>query len=163
MDNSSEHWREAVRWHRFFSQIDMGDGCWEFRGSLNCKGYGRVRHSLGGVKTFIFAHRLSFEFFNGPIPDGHCVCHRCDNKKCVNPAHLFAGVNAENAQDAASKGLCHRPAGEKGSNARLTRDQVEQIRALLAAGTESKSAIGRRFGVGDTCIYKIYRGYTWKD
>src|SRR5690242_15293817 len=75
---------------RFFCKVDMEtDGCWEWRGSTRTTGYGSMSAAAPGGsrkdRRYISAHRLSFEFFNGPIPDGHEVCHRCDNPLCVNP------------------------------------------------------------------------------
>lgn len=79
----------------------MPDGCWEWTGSLNSGGYGTVgRQGLTG-RTL---HRLAWEMAYGPIPDGAQVLHRCDNRKCCRPDHLFLGTAADNIYDMIEKG-----------------------------------------------------------
>jgi len=99
---------------RFLGKFQSGaDGeCWEWLGALNGDGYGRL--FLGGnAKHSVGAHRVSWQFHKGPIPKGLHVLHRCDNRKCVNPSHLWLGTNSENVADRVSKGRSARLFGPK--------------------------------------------------
>jgi ribosomal 50S subunit-recycling heat shock protein len=76
-------------------------GCWTWTGPRNHQGY--------GFWGKILAHRHSWALTNGPIPEGMWILHHCDNKPCVNPAHLYAGTRVENTQDAVDRGRIHSP------------------------------------------------------
>ncbi|MEN5115875.1 HNH endonuclease signature motif containing protein [Luteimonas sp. TWI662] len=76
-------------------------GCWLWTRSVGSNGYGR---DSTGKHSYVEAHRSSFIAFKGQIPDGLCVCHRCDTPSCVNPDHLFLGTRSENLRDAYRKG-----------------------------------------------------------
>lgn len=78
-------------------------GCWLWIGAINNKGYGRFSAVTHGKSTR-YAHRISFELFNGSIPHGMCALHKCDVACCVNPKHLFIGTVTDNNQDMMKKG-----------------------------------------------------------
>lgn len=78
-------------------------GCWEWIASTNQK-YGHISVSnVGGTKKMRNAHRVSWELYNGPIPEGLQVLHKCDNRLCVNPDHLFLGTHQDNMNDMKQK------------------------------------------------------------
>lgn len=87
------------RFARWFKKSDTADGCWEWLGHLNWKGY--AEFSIDRKKWK--AHRYAWFLANGAIPDGLLVLHRCDNPKCVRPDHLFLGTHADNMHDAQKK------------------------------------------------------------
>lgn len=98
---------------RFWNKVDRSGDCWTWQGSRDRKGYGRVSVNQRPV----LAHRFSWTLSHGPIPDGLCVLHKCDNPPCVNPEHLFLGTIADNNRDMVAKGR-HARYGSKFTHCR---------------------------------------------
>jgi hypothetical protein len=83
-------------------------GCWLWTGCVGNQGYGEMK---GPARLKLATHRVAWELYVGPVPDGKCVLHRCDIRCCVNPSHLFIGDLAENARDMWRKGRGSDPPG----------------------------------------------------
>lgn len=93
---------------RFWVKVlPVDSGCWEWQGNRNQTGYGLF--TVGGRRSGMVAHRFSYDRFVASIPDGLKVLHRCDNRRCVNPAHLFLGTQLDNMRDASQKGRIVSP------------------------------------------------------
>jgi hypothetical protein len=103
--------------------VDAETGCWNWTRTVSDGGYGRISRT----GRYDLAHRVAFEVFVGSIPSGMLVCHKCDNRRCINPEHLFLGDHKDNASDMVQKGRSLR--GEKHHNAKLTAEQAAAIRA----------------------------------
>lgn len=132
-------------------------GCWRWCGPSQSRGYGVL--SLGKRKS-VLAHRAAYAFEFGPIPDGMFVCHRCDNRWCVNPWHMFLGSALDNSRDMVRKGR-HVPCrGERSGVAKVTSDDVLHIRRLWGAGMPLRQ-LGARFGISAREAGAIGRGERW--
>lgn len=131
---------------------DGPNGCWEWTSRISAMGYGRfsVRRKDGGVQYYS-AHRMSYSIHKGPIPDGLCVLHSCDNPKCVNPEHLRAGTQSDNIKDRMLRGRTNR---HRSPPKKLTLLQVHEIR------NSSLSAIklSKKYGVHRINIYNVRNG-----
>lgn len=132
-------------------------GCFEWQGRLSVCGYGVVGHK-GWISQF--AHRVSFHVFRKSLTgDKRYVCHKCDNPRCINPAHLFLGTQAQNIADCVAKGRSAR--GERNGNARLTEQCVREIMRMYADG-EPVPAIMERFSIAYVTAMEIVGKRSWK-
>lgn len=146
---------------RFWSKVDKTGACWLWTGSTVNGGYGKI--SEGGVHgRLLLAHRVAFQIANGYEPTGMVVMHTCDNKLCVNPAHLVAGSQLDNIRDMDRKGrrVCNPVRGESHRNAKLSGPLAIEIRSRRAAG-ESASRLAREFDVSIALVRAIYDGKIW--
>lgn len=141
---------------RFWSYVDKGQDCWEWTKFTN-RGYG----AFGVNGVVVYVHKLSWCIHNGPVPDGLCVCHTCDNRKCVNPAHLFLGTLADNNLDKEAKGRGVNLEGEAHGMSKLSVQEVIEIKRKLELGT-GLSQLGREYNVTPQTIFSIKNGTTWK-
>lgn len=137
------------KFHQLYT-VDEQSGCWNWQGHKGNHGYGLLAMTRGRQWT---THRLAWEFYYGEIPKGLCVCHACDNRACVNPAHLFLGTLLDNIDDMNKKGR-----HAKGATAKLTFNQVREI--FGADGTQRELA--NRFSISPTQIHAIKKRKEWR-
>ncbi len=146
---------------QFWGHVNVSDGCWEWSGSVDSKGYGRIRGA--GSRRHIKAHRVAWFIRHGEDPGEMCVLHRCDNPPCVNPAHLFLGTVLDNTHDMLRKGrdrFVSRP-GELNPCAKLTEDEVRGVIRQILAG-QTNTAIAKSLSVGHALISRIRVGRVWQ-
>lgn len=153
---------------RFWSKVNRASEseCWEWTGSLTKQGYGQF--SLN--KYPHLSHRVSYQIHVCEIGAGLFVCHKCDNRKCVNPSHLFVGTHQDNMKDCHQKGRVRSgnrhpfklrpecvPKGMLRGNVKLTNDSVKEIRTR----TKPVRFYVESIGVCESTIYKVIRGEIW--
>jgi len=144
---------------RFWSKVNKAEhGCWGWKTGLDGSGYGQFWLNGRNVR----AHRVAYELEIEPIPDGQLVCHRCDNRACVRPAHLFAATNAENMADMAHKKRTRPQCGELNASARLTEVDVLAIRRLWAARSMSQTRLAKQYGVSRGAITGVIYRANWR-
>ena len=174
------HQRRRDALTRFREKVSRGsvDECWPWQAGRNSFGYGYFRYNGRHLR----AHRVAYQLANN-LPVGSdtgslFVCHRCDNRACCNPAHLFLGTTDDNMRDAANKGRMsqgeeHRRAceltksrGSRHHDALFTDSQVAIVRDLYASSNVSQAQLAARYGTTQQTIsgivrYQRYRSCTW--
>ena len=138
---------------RFFKKVEKSPtGCWLWLSVIDDSGYG----GFWFIKKWRKAHRVSWELFKGPIPEGLQVLHKCDVRNCVNPEHLFLGTNYDNSRDCFNK---HRHArGSRAGPAKLTEEQVRKIRKDHRSGPE----IAFAYQISNSTVGGIRRREIWR-
>ena len=149
--------------HRFMNmfQVDESTNCWNWTLSTDYQGYGQFKYFDYDKNKWYKerSNRASFKLFKGPITNGLCVLHHCDNPKCVNPLHLYLGTPRDNANDMVKRDRQRK--GENHTNHKLTDEIVSWMRLQPEIyGCFGKWA--RMFEVNRATIIHAYRGKTWK-
>lgn len=166
---------------RFAAKFNTSnEGCWEWTARLTKDGYGQFRTGGKGSPN-VPAHRVAWTLAYGDVPDGLLVLHRCDNRCCVRPDHLFVGTPADNSADMVAKARAasgsrnarfgakdfpqptreRRARGEHNGWARLTEDDVRVIREAYATGQWRQVDLAERFGTPQTNISRIVNRRAW--
>jgi len=142
---------------RFYEKVmpEPMSGCWLWMACTNNQGYGRFK--IDGKMQM--AHRSSYKIHVGPIPDELCILHKCDTPGCVNPEHLFPGTNADNVRDRENKGRGNSLCGEDQGNAKLTKNDVRDIRTKRMNQRE----FAEIYGISRQNVSAIQLNKSWKD
>ena len=140
---------QKIRFHESY-EINRETGCWEWTGTKYPTGYGRF--SAGVLMS---AHRVSFELFIGKIRPGFYVCHRCDNRVCVNPRHLFQATQKDNIADMYYKGRDAYTTGAR--KAKVSKQDKIQIGRLWKKGRKLRE-IAEIFGISTGYVFKLRHG-----
>jgi len=158
---------------RFWAKVNKTKSCWNWTGAVRWNGYGKIMQESGlrpngkRKQVDILVHRFSYELIHGPIHDTKmCVCHKCDNRLCVNPDHLFLGSRLENMRDMDQKrrrayGEKVSSPGEKNPAAKLTEKEVLEIRKLYATNNFTQTKLAIMFGVTQPLIGRIVKNKSW--
>lgn len=133
------------------------NGCFNWQGSIHRDGYGMTYWPP--QKQTMQTHRASYLVFRGAVPKGMFVCHRCDNRRCINPAHLFLGTPKENIEDAFEKRrLC---CGESVNTACLKESDVVEIARLYGTGKTIRE-LCEIYGIANSSMVRIVNGKNWR-
>lgn len=131
-------------------RVDYETDCWNWTGALDNKGYGKYRRPAKwyGRRAMECAHRVMYEIYFGEVPESLQLDHLCRNRRCINPYHLEPVKAAENSR--------------RGKNAKLTREQIVQIRRLMKEGVRYKE-IADKFGISLGHVCNIGAFCSWRD
>lgn len=142
---------------RLMRYVEKTDSCWIWHGQLSWTGYGKTRVNL----KHKIAHRAIYELVVGDIPPGLCLLHRCDNRVCVNPSHMFLGTRADNMRDCIRKGRHWVLSGDKHPLSKIRSSDVRTIELKIASGMSSTD-VAQEYGVSQMAILNLFYSKTWR-
>jgi hypothetical protein len=142
---------------RFWVKVTKGlpTDCWLWNGGTT----GHPKHDYGVwwyKGKHLTAHDVSYILTHGDIPESMVICHTCDNPKCVNPNHLWAGTHKDNYEDMVAKKR------QKYPSSKLTSEKVVLLRQRFGTG-ESRTALAKEYGISREMLYRVCRRDAWVD
>jgi hypothetical protein len=160
-----KYWKGLTWQERLWSRVGVSeDGCWEWTGPVIRNGYAMLR--VFGRKEM--AHRMAYADRVGGVPRHLHVLHKCDNRRCCRPDHLFLGTQQDNMNDMKMKGrqakgasLSAKISGDLSGRRKLSSKEVGEIRAILKSGLLTQRKIAKKYGVCQQTISCINTGYSW--
>jgi predicted DNA-binding protein (UPF0251 family) len=146
---------------RFWKRVEKTNACWLWLGGQT--GGSKMRYGfVCWGRRRMAAHRASYELTRGPVPEGQCVLHSCDNPLCVRPEHLFLGTRTVNNTDKMMKGRHRSLPKESNPGAKLTEAEVIEIRRLHAETSLLQREIAGRFGISQSTVSAIVLERAWR-
>lgn len=151
--------KDMIRFNKKY-EIDHITKCWNWIAGKSKTGYGAFK--LNGKQ--LGSHRVSWMFNKGNIPKNMQICHKCDNRSCVNPDHLFLGNAFDNMQDAYNKGRMKNTfkSAEKHINSKLNWEKVREIRYKYNNTKTSHRKLAKEYNISYHQIQMIVRNLQWK-
>ncbi len=142
---------------KFWQKVDKTapNGCWNWMAGCTSGGYGEFWFG----KKIWSTHRLAWWLTYGYIPKNKMILHKCDNRRCVNPEHLYPGTNTDNMRDRLNRGKC--PRGETHPNSKMTVKKVIELRQRYAAGNETVMELGLIYGMSQSSVSNIINKVQW--
>jgi len=150
---------------RLFKHSKRNGECLEWKGRCNPFGYGLIKlrsKDMQGIGFSTGTHRAAYLVWKGDIPENMCVLHKCDNKCCIEPSHLFLGSHQDNMDDMKAKSRQNKRPGEKHHITKFSDKDVIEIRKLWDSGEFTQSYFCRIYNVSSACICNMINRKTWK-
>ena len=141
--------------------IVPGCDCWIWTSSIGGEGKGKGHGRFMVNNVLMKAHRYSYRYYKGEIPDGMLVLHKCGMPQCVNPDHLYLGNHKDNARDSIKAGTHHKPVGEKNGNKKITEGIAQEILNLKGKRVQAK-LLAEKYGISVWTVYEIWKSRRWK-
>ena len=146
---------------RFWDKVNKNgtNGCWIWTGAGRGTGYGAFKYN----EKVYDAHRFVLEILSKtPIPKEKVACHRCDNRRCVNPDHLYLGTPKTNYDDMIRRNRDNFAKGEQAGGSKLTSIQVKEIRKKYIPFKYPLNKLAKEYNVSKKNIFDIVHGKIWK-
>jgi hypothetical protein len=143
--------------NRFMDKVDVTEKCWFWKNGKSDSGYGVFHWRSKSIR----AHRFIWISKFGDIPNNMHVLHKCDNRLCVNPDHLFLGTHQDNMIDRNEKGRTAVQRGEKCGTSKLTEKEVKEIKDHYTKKEMSQYQLAKKYNVHQSVISRAINGKTW--